>query len=251
MVAATWAQPHPGRSATFWPPQFDVPYDPDLASELVAAVIRQTGESNVTLLQAIIDPADTRSEKLLTEQSFSHAAELIYLEWLTAPIADRSKPLLQFESYHPDHYGRLKEVIGQTYIDSLDCPMFDALRTLDEVLAGYQSTGDHHPDLWAFAVEKGSDVGALLLTKYRQEQQMELIYMGVVPGARSRGIGIAILRHAQQQAAQHRGKKLVLAVDAKNLPARELYDRAGFREWSQRRIYIYSLLRENENQSRQ
>ncbi|MEX2171167.1 MAG: GNAT family N-acetyltransferase [Pirellulales bacterium] len=238
ITAAVWAQPQPGRTATLWPPQFAGESDTDVASELIEAATRRTGESDAAMLQAVIEPTDTFTPNLLLSAGFAHVAKLLYLEWLPKHFERSMRPVPQFEPYHSGLRESLKQVIGQTYIGSLDCPKLDHLRSLDDVLEGYQATGDFDPTMWMLVRAEGHDVGALLLAWFAQTQQAELIYMGIVPAARGQGMGAALLSQAQALAIERRAEKLLLAVDAANIPARKLYQRAGFREWSQRNVYM-------------
>lgn len=238
LTAAVWAQPQPGRTATLWPPQFAGAQEDRLASELVETATRRAGESDTAMLQAIVEPTDIFTANLLLAAGFAHVAKLLYLEWLPKHFERSMRPDPIFESYHSGSRERLKKVIGQTYIGSLDCPKLDRLRSLDDVLEGYQATGDFDPTMWMLVQAKGHDVGALLLAWFAQTQQAELIYMGVVPAARGQGMGAALLCQAQALAIERRAEKLLLAVDAANIPARKLYQRAGFREWSQRGVYV-------------
>ena len=77
-------------------------------------------------------------------------------------------------------------------------------------------------------VARGVDVGCLLIADWPQNDQWELIYMGVVPEARGRGYGVAVVRQAQWLAGCAGRQRLVLAVDTANEPAMRVYAAAGF-----------------------
>lgn len=238
LAAAVWGQPQAGRVATLWPPKFAGARDERLAVELIDVAARRTGQFDTAMLQAIIELTDAPTANLLRRARFAHVADLAYLEWLPRETEQAALPTPQLETYRSGLKERIKQVLSQTYIGSLDCPQLDSLRSLDDVIDGYQATGDFDPSMWLLAASEGQDVGVLLLTPYQETRQIELIYMGVVPQARGQGIGAALLQHAQTLAIEWRAKRLLLAVDAANIPARTLYHRAGFREWSQRSVYI-------------
>jgi ribosomal protein S18 acetylase RimI-like enzyme len=242
LVAAVWAQPQAGRIATLWLPQFADVHDAGIAGELIQAAVRRTSAFEVVLVQAIVEPADESARDSVKKAGLLHIADLIYLEWPPAALQVAPFPALHFETFDPSQKARWKRVLAETYVGSLDCPQLDSLRSLDDVLDGYQATGDFDPEVWLLGILEGNDVAVLLLAPYTKTQQMELIYMGVVPSARGRGIGAAILRQAQEMSHVRQAKKLVLAVDAANAPARALYEQAGFFEWSRRSIYIYAIL---------
>jgi GNAT superfamily N-acetyltransferase len=81
------------------------------------------------------------------------------------------------------------------------------------------------------------DVGCLILADHPRYENMELVYMGVVPEGRGQGWGIEVVRHAQRLARRAGRQRLVLAVDASNQPAIRMYASAGFQAWDQRRVY--------------
>lgn len=238
VVAAAWAQPHAGRTATLWPPKFTTSNDDRLAKSLIDNCIRRVADSNTTLLQAIVEPADVRTTNLLQSAGFAHAADLQYLEWFPTDLEVRPAPGLTLEKYSARLNSRMKDLIGRTYVGSLDCPILDKMRSLDDVLDGYRATGDFDPNMWKIISAEGQDIGAILLAPYTRLRQIELMYMGVVPERRGHGYGEALLKCAQSITVERRAEKLLLAVDAENSPARKLYQRAGFREWSERRVFV-------------
>jgi hypothetical protein len=97
---------------------------------------------------------------------------------------------------------------------------------------------DFDPALWLTVQHAGADVGCLLISPERENVQWELTYMGVVPEARGRGFGLAMARHAQWLALESKCGRLVLAADAANAPAIEVYAAAGFTTWDRRSVFL-------------
>jgi ribosomal protein S18 acetylase RimI-like enzyme len=64
------------------------------------------------------------------------------------------------------------------------------------------------------------------------------MYMGLVPAARGHGWGGQIARYAQWLARCADVNRIVLAVDAANKPAVEMYRRSGFETWERRAVYV-------------
>lgn len=54
----------------------------------------------------------------------------------------------------------------------------------------------------------------------------------VVPAQRNRGLGTALLRHAEARAADLGFQRTALGVEVGNADARRLYEREGYVEWS-------------------
>ncbi len=110
---------------------------------------------------------------------------------------------------------------------------------MPEVLDGYRAQGRHLPEHWYSVQFRGNDVGVLILADHPTAGNCELVYMGVVPPARGSGLGERIVRRALAAAVEIGAQRLVLAVDAANGPALELYRRAGFVEWDRRTVYAH------------
>jgi ribosomal protein S18 acetylase RimI-like enzyme len=81
----------------------------------------------------------------------------------------------------------------------------------------------------------------LLLAEHPGGTQWEVTYLGVVPEARGHGLGLAIVRYAQRVATAAGCERLVLAVDANNRPALDVYAAAGMVAWRRRRIFLRRL----------
>jgi hypothetical protein len=81
----------------------------------------------------------------------------------------------------------------------------------------------------------------LLLADYPEQENWELLYVGLIPSARGHGWGREITRHAQWLTRQARRPRLVLAVDAANEPALRMYAALGFRAWERRRVFVRIL----------
>jgi hypothetical protein len=81
----------------------------------------------------------------------------------------------------------------------------------------------------------------LLLADHPDDDQWELVYMGIIPAARGRGWGLQITRHAQWLTGCAARRRLILAVDAANQPAVAMYAAAGFQTWNRRSAFVKSL----------
>ena len=97
--------------------------------------------------------------------------------------------------------------------------------------------------MWRFVKQAGRDVGCLILAEHAEQDQVELVYMGLVPEARGRGWGALVARESLRIAASLGRARVVLAVDGANSPAVKAYERVGFLPWEQRSAFIKSLTR--------
>ena len=117
----------------------------------------------------------------------------------------------------------------------------NGLREIEDVLEGYQATGEFDASRWLIARREGHDVGCLLLAAHPEDDMWELVYQGIVPAARGQRFGMDLTQYAQWRTRQAGVAQLVLAVDAANEPALRIYAAAGFTAWEQRWIFVKLL----------
>ena len=91
-------------------------------------------------------------------------------------------------------------------------------------------TGRFSPEAWRIFRSGADEVGILLLAEHPDRDTWEVAYLGVVPEARGRGLGRAILRSGLVQAQCSGRPTIEVAVDATNLPALRVYRDLGFCE---------------------
>jgi ribosomal protein S18 acetylase RimI-like enzyme len=192
----------------------------------------------VHMAQMLLESVTADQELILREAGFDYLTDLLYLVCLKDDFPHASLPsTLQFEIYNVQNYDRIAAIVDATYQNTLDCPKLNHVRHLDDVLEGYRATGEFSPDRWLIVSYENCDTGCLLLADHPQYGNMELVYMGVIPAFRGHHWGADIARKAQW-IARHTGReRLVLAVDASNHPAIQMYASVGFRAWDQRRVY--------------
>ncbi|SRR5579883_239383 len=102
----------------------------------------------------------------------------------------------------------------------------DLKRALDEVPAS--------ENLFVAEAENGERLGFLRVQRTRDffsgRANCHISDIAVAPGCEGRGVGRALLGHAQVWAKKNRCALITLAVFPGNARARELYERAGFGE---------------------
>jgi ribosomal protein S18 acetylase RimI-like enzyme len=242
LVGALRVQVQPGRSAVIAAPRMAPGETPQAALQLLEGVLVALRERGVQVVQALVADAHGSDAQLLMAVGLKHAAELEYLVSLAASFP-QSAPAehLHLHAYSPHQHTRFSRLVERTYVGSLDCGAAEGLRTIDDVLAGYRGTGNFDPTRWVIASEQGSDVGCLIIADDPQHDQSELMYIGVVPEARGRGLGLALVRHAQWMTRGAARGRLVLAVDAANDPAIAIYTAAKFIAWDWQSVFLRAL----------
>lgn len=228
----------PGRTAVIWPPRFLLPQGAEVGLALVEGVCQELAVQGTSLVYCFLEVGSGPESRLMQIAGFFHLAQLLYLVSMEEDFPSQSPPSpLCFEPYCPQNHFRLLRTIEATYQESLDCPILNQRRAVEDVLAGYRATGVHRPELWQIVRAGPEDVGCLLLTDQPELESLELIYMGLVPSVRGRGWGVELARQAQWLTQLAGRRQLLLAVDANNWPAIRVYGAVGFRQWAERIVY--------------
>jgi ribosomal protein S18 acetylase RimI-like enzyme len=96
--------------------------------------------------------------------------------------------------------------------------------------------------LWGVLVDgAGKAMGCLLLGEIPARRCLELVYLGLVPEARGRGLGRILMQRVLGIASRRHFEVTTLAVDAANVPAVGLYRRCGYVSVAQRIAMIRRL----------
>lgn len=191
------------------------------------------------LAQALVSPEELGMLAPLLRNGFRNVTNLLYLgRELTQPVVSPQR--LTYEPYDPLHPQEFHATLERTYIGTLDCPEVNGVRTAAEVIAGHQGQGRFDPALWWLARRDGQAVGVLLLLGL-EAGEWEVAYTGVVPEARRGGIGRELLLRAMHTARGAGVQSLVLCVDERNTPARELYRSVGFAQRDARTVVLSVL----------
>lgn len=231
----------PGRLAlVFVPPGQGMVQYASLTVRVLGAMEEVTRSRDLTLLQALIDPADRQQAGVLAGAGYSLLAGLLYCRRSVrdAPPCHTGPSDLEFVIYPQVGEAVFSPALSATYEGSLDCPGLSDLRTIEDVLAGHRGAGDYDPTLWSLAKSGSEVVGVLLLSQVPGRSCLEVVYMGVLPQFRGRQVADALLAHART-VCQRRGiHELILAVDSDNTPARAVYDRWNFETVALRDAWI-------------
>jgi ribosomal protein S18 acetylase RimI-like enzyme len=77
----------------------------------------------------------------------------------------------------------------------------------------------------------------VLVNRVAARRACELVYMGVAPPFRGRGLGRLLVQRAMHAARLMNERILTVAVDVANTPARQLYLQAAMRIVNRRHVY--------------
>ncbi|MCU0959385.1 MAG: GNAT family N-acetyltransferase [Pirellulaceae bacterium] len=239
LVGAAWGQRASGRTAFCWTPCLCDGEPSRTASRLQAAVDAYLDSQHVDLIQAAISAQADQDSQRLVAAGYRYLATLLYLACNRDQFPQQT-PKTEAELVSVDAHARdrWEQLVARTYADTLDCEQLGSLRCMSDVIEGYRATGVYRAAWWLILRYQQADVGCLLLADHPEYQQAELMYVGLVPEVRGRGWGAQVTRYAQWLVAHARRERIVLAVDMRNWPARNMYAQTGFFAWDQRCVYV-------------
>jgi ribosomal protein S18 acetylase RimI-like enzyme len=235
--------PNPGRTLLLLTSAQIDPSTEPAASRLVAEICSHYARQGVQLAQLLMEPQHEHARRFFLAMGFHEIAELIYLQGQiprnakTPEIAQSMRWVEYSEATHP----LFAQAIQKTYIESLDCPMLSGLRNIEDVIVGHRATGQFEPHFWQLLADGPHPLGVVLLSRIAKSDAMELVYLGLAPEARRRGIGIALMQQALHLIHNDQRRRLSLAVDSRNNPALRLYYRFGFQQVATRWALIRDL----------
>ena len=208
---------------------------------LVAAALDQAGHQQLYYTHALVEPDARRKQKCLADNAFRRLADLVYMDrGVRSPVARgvAGDAALTWVAYGEQTHELFCRIVEATYTDSLDCPELLGLRPIEAVIASHKAAGRFEPSLWEIVCVGGEPAGCILSAPLIGLPTLEVVYMGVVPSWRRRGMGGVLLERSLMHAQAAGVRQQTIVVDARNTPARQLYVRAGFRPVAQRRAWI-------------
>jgi len=249
ITATVLAVPSPGRTAMLFCNRIGVPGQIAGLAGVIAHTATNLDDGTISLAQALLDPSETLEEAAYLQGGFTELASLSYLE---RPIPTRRHaPRVEWPSdvalttYEDTRRDDVIALLEATYVDTLDCPGLFGLRDPSDIFDGHQSSGEFDPSLWTLLFVKDALAGVLMLNPSSSSQSVELVYIGLAPSVRGRGLGSRLLRHGLARIAGRPERTMTLAVDEANSPAIQMYKREGFRRFLRRRALIRALAHNN------
>jgi ribosomal protein S18 acetylase RimI-like enzyme len=216
---------------------------------------REMGD-RVAIAQALPDPVESWSVEALNAAGFIKVGDLSYLRREGGPLprASRHAPRIPISSIETGvvlepglTVSRLSdldegttdavllEALDRSYIDTMDCPELCGLRTTRDVLASHKDTGEFDPRTWWVLFFQGRPHGCALFSNCPELRSAELVYLGLSPELRGRGLGRLMLSKGIDEVRhEHPTWAMTLAVDHRNGPALRLYASLGFRPFGER-----------------
>lgn len=205
---------------------------PAIAGRLIDEICVVFAKREIHLAQALLNVPDSASRALYESHSFRQMAELLYLsrQFRKAAPMPQLPAGMELRTYSPAEHPHFAAAISSSYAQSMDCPGLNGLRDIEDVITGHKTTGAFDPELWFVLLEHDDPRAVLLLSRMLDAEGMELVYLGLCPKARGKGVGDYLMNLAAHQMGMHQRSRLTLAVDSRNAPALALYYRHGLQK---------------------
>lgn len=240
-VGAAFSALQPDGTGMVWPPVVAGPVSVDDVSDaLLQRICRDLDAAGARMGQCIVELDETGERQALVRNGFVHFVNLCFLERsLDDPLPP--PPDVEFETvpFVPSaNTERFADVLERTYADTLDCPQLNGSRSGAESLESHRTAGEFDPSRWKIYRAAQADVGVLLLSDHPEQDAWEVVYVGVVPEARGKGIGRAMLLSGLYEARAAGRRAVMLAVDSGNKYARNIYADLGFQDVAVRAVHV-------------
>jgi mycothiol synthase len=248
----------------------------EVQSQLVGAAVAWAQSFHCEMLQAIVGPQDVNFAQALQQNGIQKLVDLVFLSSpiltdsgsgdptqtltqraSTSAVATES-PCYSIVPPNADNLKRWYRLLESTYVDSCDCPAINGRRSLASTVAGYLDTGTYWEQGWVILRElnplthpklpkpthdpgevdfEQRDLGGFVMADHPASDFVEMIYFGISPLARGRGLGLQILQEASRRAQQLRRTRIITAVDRRNLPALRVYSAAHYTVLEERTVF--------------
>jgi GNAT superfamily N-acetyltransferase len=245
VCGAVLAQAMPGALGLLFPPQTAAPEDRLVVTDaLLTAAQEWLRGRGVKVCQSFAPTGDRADRPALERTGFARVTTVVHLRRELDPGrvrrgVDPAACPLALDPFTPADLPVFTDTLLATYEGSLDCPELTGTRTPADLVSGFRGPPTVRPDWWFLARRGGEPVGVVMLDLGVEPGVVELNYLGLVPAARGRGWGDWLVRFAARAAVADDARAVSLSVDARNTPARRLYERHGFRECDRRDVYLW------------
>ena len=112
------------------------------------------------------------------------------------------------------------------------------MRPTEDVLDSHRATGAFDPNRWWLVTLEGEPEGCCLMTHCPSHRSVELVYIGLSPAIRGKGVGSRVLCTALRAVRGIDADEVTCAVDRANAPALRLYAALGFEEFTGRAAFV-------------
>ena len=240
IVGAVYSELRLDKTLLLWPPG-TLEEEAEVRAALYRRIDRYAEETGAW---PIIAFAEERPRKELEQAGFEYVSDILTLiaDEITFPM-ETDSGRLSFVTGPPDTiFEEMVPLFERTFEQTNDFPTLVGLTPAAEILRSYQVGAGYQPGLWFFVRNDMENIGCLILTDHPEFEQLELLYLGILPEHRGRKYAYSLVQHSQRT-ARFLGRRMVtVSVDSQNQAALRVYTRSGFRLWSQKNLYTRNHL---------
>jgi mycothiol synthase len=223
----------PGRTAMLFCAPVASRSEVALQGQVIERACAAQDRTRARIIQSLLDPPQTLERRALERAGFEALATLIYMQRSPQTSATPT-PLdlgagLEVRRWRDELRPQFARAVLASYEGTLDCPGLLGMRPIDDVIDGHRGTGQFDPALWFTWWSGDEPAGVMLLSRVRQRGAVELVYLGLSPAWRGRGLARRMMHLGLELAGEAGAAAMVLAVDERNVPALTLYRGLGFR----------------------
>jgi len=239
--------PARGKSAMlFAPPLSEYPESADATQAAIVAALADARQAGLGIVQAILEPSDAAGKTIFAAAGLARLATLAYMERKPpGSVPDAAEMELpaeyRVEHYRPATHGLFREAIERSYEGTLDCPLLAGMRDIEDAIEGHKGVGIFDAAMWSVVLAGEKVAGCLLLAEIPQRNGLELVYLGLAPEARGKGLGRILMKRLLAVATRRHFDVATLAVDAGNVSAVRLYRRCGYAKVAERVAMVARL----------
>jgi ribosomal protein S18 acetylase RimI-like enzyme len=199
---------------------------------LASAARMRAMSLDVDVVQALVDPIHRHTVALMEFGGLRTIGTLAYLERpLSAPLPggiSSGAHGTHVTPWDPQERALLERLLEESYIDTRDCPGLAQMRLTSDILDGHIATGEHDPAMWWIMRDGQGPCGIALLSPVPSAQCVEVVYFGLSPRVRGRGLSRVLLAHSIDALVGRSERTVALACDEGNGAALRLYRSFGF-----------------------
>ncbi len=204
-------------------------------------------EPRFVVAQALPEPQEIWAIDSFDRAGFTRVGDLAYLRVPMGSLDHLGEPEPLPEGVTLEQVGDLNDpgrraalirALERSYQDTLDCPALCGMRPTEDVVDSHAATGVFDPQRWWVVKLDGEPEGCCLMSHCPAHRSVELVYIGISPAIRGRGVGGTVLRRALREVRRIKADEVTCAVDRSNAPALKLYESLGFEEFTGRVAFV-------------
>lgn len=223
----------------------------EIVTALFAAIDTRFVESHAWIAQSLLATNRKRARQEFSRHGYGYLTDLVFMELAfdettRLELSGLEGNRLERLSYDESRKDRFAKLLEASYVDSTDCPELNGRRNGVQALESHKLSGEFSPEHWNLFVLDGQDVGILLQSEHvgsggndhgNGGGVCEVVYLGLIPSARRKGLGRAILDFGLCQAKAAGCESVMLGVDVRNRAAINMYEHVGFAEFDRRVVH--------------